>query len=98
MATTIRWPTAPTSPPRTPGATRTSNFILGIDGLPDEGVTWLSKGQLTATFLYATPGAEGLRQAVKLLKGEKLEPVITLPTMLITKENALEILKKNGLL
>ncbi len=73
-------------------------FIIGIDGLPDEGVTWVAKGQLTATFLYATPGAEGLRQAVKLLKGEKLEPVITLPTMLITKENAPDILKKNGLL
>src|SRR6266699_2966735 len=71
-------------------------FILGIEGLPDEGVTWVSKGQLTATFLYATPGAEGLRQAVKLLNGEKLEAVITLPTMLISKENAADILKKNG--
>jgi ribose transport system substrate-binding protein len=80
------------------GRDKDIKFILGIDGLPDEGVTWVSKGQLTATFLYATPGAEGLRQAVKLLKGEKLEPVITLPTMLITKENASDILKKNGLL
>ena len=80
------------------GRDKDIKFIIGIDGLPDEGVTWVSKGQLTATFLYATPGAEGLRQAAKLLKGEKLEPVITLPTMLITKENAPEILKKNGLL
>ena len=80
------------------GRDKDIKFILGIDGLPDEGVTWVSKGQLTATFLYATPGAEGLRQAVKLLKGEKLQPVITLPTMLITKDNASEILKKNGLL
>ena len=80
------------------GRDKDIKFILGIDGLPDEGVTWVSKGQLTATFLYATPGAEGLRQAVKLLKGEKLEPVITLPTMLITRDNASEILKKNGLL
>jgi ribose transport system substrate-binding protein len=80
------------------GREKDIKFILGIDGLPDEGVTWVSKGQLTATFLYATPGAEGLRQAVKLLKGEKLEPVITLPTMLITKDNASDILKKNGLL
>ncbi|WP_430647086.1 substrate-binding domain-containing protein [Bradyrhizobium rifense] len=78
------------------GRDKDIRFIIGIDGLPDEGVTWVSKGQLTATFLYATPGAEGLRQAAKLLKGEKLEPVITLPTMLITKENASEILKKNG--
>jgi ribose transport system substrate-binding protein len=80
------------------GRDKDIKFIVGIDGLPDEGVTWVSKGQLTATFLYATPGAEGLRQAAKLLKGEKLEPVITLPTMLITKENASDILKKNGLL
>jgi ribose transport system substrate-binding protein len=80
------------------GRDKDIKFILGIDGLPDEGVTWVSKGQLTATFLYATPGAEGLRQAVKLLQGEKLQPVITLPTMLITKDNASEILKKNGLL
>ncbi|MCP3447919.1 substrate-binding domain-containing protein [Bradyrhizobium sp. CCGUVB14] len=78
------------------GRDKDIKFIIGIDGLPDEGVTWVSKGQLSATFLYATPGAEGLRQAAKLLKGEKLEPVITLPTMLITKENAAEILKKNG--
>jgi ribose transport system substrate-binding protein len=80
------------------GRDKSIKFILGIDGLPDEGVTWVSKGQLTATFLYATPGAEGLRQAVKLLRGEKLEPVITLPTMLITKDNAADIMKKNGLL
>jgi ribose transport system substrate-binding protein len=80
------------------GRDKDIKFIIGIDGLPDEGVTWVSKGQLAATFLYATPGAEGLRQAVKLLHGEKLQAVITLPTMLITKDNASEILKKNGLL
>jgi ribose transport system substrate-binding protein len=73
-------------------------YILGIDGLPDEGVEWVNKGYLTATFLYATPGAEGLREAVKLLKGEKIPPVITLPTMMIDKNNAPDILKKNGLL
>jgi ribose transport system substrate-binding protein len=73
-------------------------FILGIDGLPDEGVEWVNKGFLTATFLYATPGAEGLREAVKLLKGEKIPPVVTLPTMVIDKSDAEEILKKHGLL
>ena len=73
-------------------------FILGTDGLPDEGVEWVHKGFLTATFLYATPGAEGLREAVKLLKGEKIPPVITLPTMVIDKSDAADILKKHGLL
>jgi ribose transport system substrate-binding protein len=71
--------------------------FIGIDGLPDEGVTWVNKGELAATFLYATPGAEGLRQTVKLLNGEKIEKTIVLPTMKITKENAPEILKANGL-
>ena len=30
--------------------------FMGIDGIPDEGVTWVEKGELDATFLYATPG------------------------------------------
>lgn len=72
-------------------------LFLGIDALPDEGVRWVANGELAATFLYATPGAEGLRQAVKYLGGEKVEKTITLPTMTVTKENAGEILKANGL-
>ena len=71
--------------------------FIGIDALPDEGVTWVNKGELTATFLYATPGAEGLRQALKLLNGEKIEKKITLPTETVTKDNAGEIMKDNGL-
>jgi ribose transport system substrate-binding protein len=71
--------------------------FLGIDALPDEGVRWVANGELAATFLYATPGAEGLRQAIKFLNGEKVEKTITLPTMTVTKDNAGEILKANGL-
>lgn len=71
--------------------------FLGIDGIPNEGVTWVAKGQLAATFLYATPGAEGVRQALKIVKGEKVEKQITLPTMTIDKTNAPQILKENGL-
>jgi ribose transport system substrate-binding protein len=73
-------------------------MFLGIDALPDEGVTWVHNGELTATFLYATPSAEGLRQAVKLLNGEKIEKKIILDTMTVTKENADQIMKENGLL
>jgi len=69
--------------------------FIGIDALPAEGVTWVANGELTATFLYATPGAEGLRQALKYLNGEKVEKTITLPTKKVTKENAADILK-NG--
>src|SRR4051812_44942147 len=58
------------------GREKSMKFI-GIDALPDEGVRWVANGELAATFQYATPGAEGLRQAVKYLKGEKIEKVIT---------------------
>ena len=71
--------------------------FLGIDALPDEGVTWVSKGELTATFVYATPGVEGVRQALKIVKGETVEKKITLPTMAVDKSNCEQILKDNGL-
>ncbi len=71
--------------------------FIGIDALPGEGVTWVNNGELSATFLYATPGAEGLRQAIKYLGGEKVEKNVVLPTLKVTKENAGKIMKDNGL-
>ena len=72
--------------------------FIGIDALPNEGVMWVHKGELTATFLYATPGAEGLRQAIKHLAGEKVPKTVTLDTQQITKENAAELLRAHKLL
>ena len=71
--------------------------FIGIDALPGEGVTWVKNGELTATFLYATPGAEGLRQAISFLGGGKVEKTITLPTEKVTSENAEAVLKEKGL-
>jgi len=71
--------------------------FLGIDALPDEGVTWVCKNQLTATFVYATPGVEGIRQGLKVVKGETVEKKITLPTQPVDKSNCEQILKDNGL-
>ena len=71
--------------------------FIGIDALPSEGVQWVANGELTATFLYPTPGAEGLRQAIAFLQGEEVEKEITLPTMAVTSENAQQILDENGL-
>ncbi len=72
--------------------------FLGIDGIPAEGVRWVHEGVLTATFLYMTPGAEGIRQAMKLLRGESIPPRVTLPTMTIDKSNAEDILLRHGLI
>jgi ribose transport system substrate-binding protein len=71
--------------------------FIGIDALPAEGATWVKNGELTATFLYATPGAEGLRQAVKFLGGEKVEKQIVLPTERIDAASAEKFLKDHGL-
>ena len=72
--------------------------FLGIDGIPSEGVKWVHQGILTATFLYKTPGDEGIRQSLKLLKGGKVEKRVTLPTMTIDKSNAEKILRDNSLI
>jgi ribose transport system substrate-binding protein len=73
-------------------------MFLGIDGIPAEGVRWVHEGVLTATFLYMTPGAEGIRQAIKLLRGEEIQPRVTLPTMTIDRLNAEQILLYRGLI
>ncbi|OQY13399.1 MAG: sugar ABC transporter substrate-binding protein [Desulfobacteraceae bacterium 4572_19] len=72
--------------------------FLGIDGIPAEGVKWVYDGILTATFLYKTPGDEGIRQAIQLLNGQPIKSRITLPTMTIDKLNAKQILHKNNML
>lgn len=72
--------------------------FLGVDGIPVEGVRWVHEGILTATFLYETPGAEGLRQALALLSGETVPERVTLPTLTIDKSNAEDILRQNQIL
>ncbi|MBC7394467.1 ribose transport system substrate-binding protein [Variovorax sp. GrIS 2.14] len=62
--------------------------FIGADALPQEGATWVLNGELAATFLYPTPGAEGIRQALKMLKGEKIPPSVILDTEGVFKDNA----------
>lgn len=71
--------------------------FLGIDAIPGEGVRWVREGALTATFLYMPPGAEGLRQALRFLRGEPIEKRVILPTMTVDGSNAHEILKTHGI-
>jgi ribose transport system substrate-binding protein len=72
-------------------------YFLGIDAIPDEGALWVLKGELTATFIYEPPGAEGLRQALKILEtGKPDSKRITLPTGSVTKENVKDYIEKVG--
>ena len=84
------------SPPRTPAARRTSCSSASTD-CRTRAWSGSPRANSPRTFEYPTPGAEGLRQAIKLLKGEKIEKKIVLGTKTITKENAPEILKANGI-
>jgi len=72
--------------------------FLGIDGIPAEGVKWVNDGVLTATFLYKTPGDEGIRQALRFLQGENVPKRLILPTLTMDRTNAAEILRANDLL
>lgn len=70
--------------------------FLGIDGLPNEGCTWVKNGVLTATFLYPTPGEKGLKVALEILQGKReITPgeKITLPTARISRENVDQFLR-----
>jgi len=72
-------------------------YFLGIDAIPQEGGLWVLKGELTATFVYAPPGAEGLRQALKILKtGAPDNKRISLPTEAVTKDNAKAYIAEMG--
>ena len=71
--------------------------FLGIDGIPAEGVKWVRDGVLDATFLYKTPGDEGIRQALRFLKGDAVKKRLTLPTLTIDASNAAEILDQHGI-
>lgn len=61
--------------------------FIGIDALPHEGVRYVKDGVLSATFEYPTGGKEAIENALKILKGERVEKSITLGTKLYTKEN-----------
>ncbi len=65
--------------------------FIGIDGLPglDGGRQAVADGKLSATFVYPTGGREAVDTAARIFAGEKVPHKIVLPTLMITKENAL---------
>ena len=67
-------------------------IIIGIDGVQEEVVKAIQAGEMTATFKYNWLGKEAMETAHKLLNGEKVDKKITLPTELVTKDNAADYL------
>jgi ribose transport system substrate-binding protein len=62
-------------------------IFVGIDALPHEGVMYVHKGILDATFQYPTGGAEAIEIALKILSGEQVPKEVTLGSRIFTKEN-----------
>lgn len=61
--------------------------FVGIDALPHEGIEYVKKGILDATFAYPTGGQQAIETAAKLLHGMKVEKKIVLGTKLYTRDN-----------
>jgi ribose transport system substrate-binding protein len=62
-------------------------FFVGIDALPQEGVAYVAKQILDATFQYPTGGAEAIDSALRILHGESVPKKITLRSRVFTQEN-----------
>jgi ribose transport system substrate-binding protein len=67
-------------------AGRAMRFV-GIDALPHEGVEYVKRGILDATFLYPTGGPEAIELAAKILGGEKPPKKVVLGTRIYTRDN-----------
>lgn len=61
--------------------------IIGVDGLPNEGIEYVQKGWLAGTCVYPTHGEEIVRLALDILNGKPYERINYLNTLLITPEN-----------
>jgi ribose transport system substrate-binding protein len=61
--------------------------FVGVDALPQEGVSYVRQGILDVTFQYPTGGAEAVDIALRVLHGESVPREIILGTRFFTKEN-----------
>lgn len=61
--------------------------ILGIDGLPGEGIEYVQQGHQRGTYVYPTHGEEIVRLALLILTGKPYERENLLQGMMVTPEN-----------
>jgi len=61
--------------------------ILGIDGLPGEGIEYVQFGHQVGSYIYPTHGEEIVRLALDILTGKPYERENILQGMMVTPEN-----------
>lgn len=62
-------------------------MFVGIDVLPHEGVMYVKRGIMDATFQYPTGVVEAIEIALKILNGEEVPKEITLGSRVFTEDN-----------
>lgn len=63
-------------------------MIIGIDGLPQEGIEYVLFGHQVGTYVYPTHGEEIILLALRILNHQPFERENTLQGMIVTPENA----------
>lgn len=61
--------------------------LLGIDGMPDEGISYVEKGQLAGTYIYPTHGEEVVRLALNILTQQPYHRDNSMSGVMVTPEN-----------
>ena len=61
--------------------------VLGIDGMPDEGIAFVQKGYLAGTYVYPTHGEQIVRLALNILTGRPFERDNDLQSVMVTPRN-----------
>lgn len=69
--------------------------IISIDG-QKEAYEAIKNDEMVGTFTYPFPGAEGVKTAMKLIDGEKVDKVIDMQSELITKDNVEDVYDPNS--
>ena len=62
--------------------------ILGVDGMPDEGIEYVLNGKLAGTYIYPTHGEEIVRLALNILNGKTYNRDNPMRGAMVTPENA----------
>jgi ribose transport system substrate-binding protein len=75
---------------RRAGLDPANHIIVGIDYIP-EAREAIRRGEQTASFTYPTAGRQGAELVLKLIRGEKLEKYIDVPSVLVTSDNVDEV-------
>ncbi len=69
------------------GTVKQQPAIIGVDGLPNAGMLFVSDKKITATMLYPTGGEEAIRIAVKILNKQHFTKENLLQTTVIDSTN-----------